>query len=92
MTKPIRKPRVSLNPPAECRDRPYERIIEFTASNGKGGLISIRELADGSVVVEPYRLDNGVGVIAQPSKLIVHSVDTVEWNTLAEKILLENQK
>lgn len=61
------KPSVNLKPVAGNYAAPNERIIEF--SNGrksmdalKGGLISIRTLDDGSVVVDVYRLDEGVTV------------------------------
>jgi hypothetical protein len=65
MTKASR-PTVTLRCPAQAHSAVNERIIEFSAPNGNGGLISIRQLTDGTVVVEPYRLDDGVKVIAQP--------------------------
>lgn len=39
-----------------------EKIIEFTASDGSGGLISFTE-RDGEVIVELYRLDGNVVVV-----------------------------
>jgi len=85
--KKTAKPTVRVKCPANVHSASFERIIEFSAPNGKGGLISIRHLPSGEVVVEPYRLDDGVKVIAQPSRLIVHRADTNEWDTLAKDIL-----
>jgi hypothetical protein len=39
-----------------------ERIAEFSGSKGNGGLISVREMADGSLIVNVYRMDNKVEV------------------------------
>lgn len=39
---------------------PRERIVEFSGSEGKGGLISIREDERGQIVIEVYRADKGV--------------------------------
>lgn len=41
---------------------PHQRIAEFSAPNGKGGLISVSQKPDGSVEVVLYRLDKGVTV------------------------------
>lgn len=41
-------------------DKHCERIAEFSAPNGKGGLIRIRQNDDGTVLVSLYRLDPGV--------------------------------
>ena len=40
-----------------------ERVVEFSGSR-LGGLISIREGADGSITVQVYRADRGVLVLA----------------------------
>jgi hypothetical protein len=56
------KPRVLTQCVANTYAMPNERIIEFMSVSRKGGLISIRQMEDGSVVVEPYRLDAGVVV------------------------------
>jgi hypothetical protein len=41
-----------------------ERIAEFLAPNGKGGLIRVHQCDNGNVTVEVYRCDEGVTVIA----------------------------
>ncbi len=44
-------------------DKRRERIIEFTDPvTGKGGLISFARLDDGRLLLQPYRLDEGVEV------------------------------
>ena len=43
-----------------------ERIAEFSAPNGKGGLISLRQMDDGQLVISLYRLDAGVIVHCNP--------------------------
>ncbi|MES2295377.1 MAG: hypothetical protein V4527_18925 [Pseudomonadota bacterium] len=48
-------------------DKTRERIAEFSAPNGKGGLISVRQNDDGTVTVKLYRLDDGVGIAAAAS-------------------------
>ncbi|MER9768922.1 hypothetical protein NKJ09_22990 [Mesorhizobium sp. M0189] len=48
-------------------DKSRERIAEFAAPNGKGGLISIKQHDDGNVTVVLYRLDPGVIVQAVPA-------------------------
>lgn len=60
-------PRPSIKSPCVAdhyADKSCERIAEFSAPNGKGGLISIRQHDDGSVSVSVYRIDPGVMVIA----------------------------
>ncbi len=66
-----RKPTVTLTCPANARTGDNERIIEFSfpgLTNGSscpGGLISLRETADGTRArVEVYRTDGQVEVIA----------------------------
>lgn len=48
-------------------DKSCERIAEFSAPNGKGGLISIRQNRDGTVTVNIYRTDARVDVTADPA-------------------------
>jgi len=43
-----------------------ERIAEFSTSKGQGGLISVREMVDGSAQVSLYRLDKGTVVFCDP--------------------------
>ncbi len=57
------KPHVTARPTADTYAGPHERIVEFTGQNGLGGLISIRNMDDGTVVVDVYRTDPGVTVI-----------------------------
>ena len=59
------KPRVNTNPVASAYAAPNEQIIEFSASQSTdggsslaGGLISILENEDGSLVVDLGRLEN----------------------------------
>lgn len=56
--------RVSVNvaPVASHYAAENERIVEFMAPNGVGGLISLRYHEDGTVSIEPYRLDPGCKV------------------------------
>lgn len=53
-------------------DKTRERIAEFSAPNGKGGLIAIRQNDDGTVTVSLYQLDDGV-LVAAPAARIVPS-------------------
>lgn len=58
-----RKVSVNTKPIASHYASPNERIIEFTAPNGKGGLISLFYNEETGVVrVGVYRLDEGVHV------------------------------
>jgi hypothetical protein len=65
-----KRPRVLSRCPADQHSGPGERIIEFSFSDGKGGLISLREATIGDVHasrrprVEVYRTDGEVEVIA----------------------------
>jgi len=54
-----KRPRVITRCIADAYTRRPERIIEFS-HEGKGGLISFRELPDGRLKIEVYRLDPGV--------------------------------
>lgn len=84
--KKTAKPTVRIKCSANAHAASYERIIEFSAQDGKGGLISIRHLPSGEVVVEPYCLDDGVKVMARTSRLIICAA-TDDWYTLAKDIL-----
>lgn len=44
---------------------PTERVIEFSSPNG-GGLIAFRMREDGTLSIEPYRLDDTVDVNLPP--------------------------
>ena len=58
------KPKVTVNCVANHYAMPSERIIEVSdRDTGKGLLISIRSGADGELLVEPYRCDDGVRII-----------------------------
>ncbi len=50
-------------------DKTCERIAEFSAPNGKGGLIAVRQHPDGAVTVAVYRLDPGVTVTVDPDAI-----------------------
>ena len=56
------KPSVSLKGPANAHARESERIIEVSFADGRGGLIRLDTLDDGTHVIEPYRLDAGIRV------------------------------
>jgi hypothetical protein len=63
------KPTVMIRCVANVYAGPDERIVEF--GNGahhhgahRGGLIALRNLADGGLRVEVYRVDPGVDVVA----------------------------
>lgn len=62
-----RKPRVTVKCVANARAADNERIVEFSdPRTGKGGLLSLRLMDDGTLYVEAYRLDEGV-VVAAPA-------------------------
>ena len=53
-----KKPRVTVLCVANRYAAPNERIIEVgSGSKGVGCLISLREIADGTLIVEPYHAD-----------------------------------
>ena len=62
----MRKPRVLTKCVANAYTSNAERIVEF--SNGardetyKGGLIAFRNLPDGTLLINLYRMDKGVTV------------------------------
>ncbi len=57
------KPKVILNCVAEQYSNQDERTIEFTFEDGKGGLINFRKLADGTPIVDVYRIDEGIKIL-----------------------------
>lgn len=57
----MRKPSVNTNPVANQVSGKNERIIEFSSNNG-GGLISLWEMADGTLSVHLYRHDDTVKI------------------------------
>jgi hypothetical protein len=60
----MQKPKVTVNCVANRYAGPNERIIEFSAPNGAGGLIALRIRNDGLIVVDVYRC-NGVVMAGQ---------------------------
>lgn len=58
------RPRVKLKCVADTyTDKSRERVVEFFDDKArKGGLIALRRLDDGSLLVQPYQLDHGVFV------------------------------
>jgi len=58
---PAKRPTVTLRCPADQYHSPGERIVEFSDSRGRGGLISLRE-TDDRLIVEVYRCDATVAV------------------------------
>lgn len=59
----LKRPSIKSPCVADRYAGPGERIAEFSAPNGKGGLISIRQINGGDgVLVSVYRTDPGVAV------------------------------
>ena len=56
------KPRVMTNPVANRYSAPHERIVEFSAPNGNGGLISLMNHDDGTLSVHVYNYGPRVAV------------------------------
>lgn len=59
----MRRPSIGKGPASHYADA-NERIVEFSANDGTGtgGLLSIRRLDDGRLVVSVYRTDGPVEV------------------------------
>lgn len=64
----MRRPSIKSNCVADSYHSPNERIVEFSTSSGQGGLIRVQERDDGSAVVEVYRADDRVTVLAPPTR------------------------
>jgi hypothetical protein len=63
------KVKVNVNPPANALSGSHERTIEVSFPSGNGCLVTLRELDDGTCVVEVYRADKAVEVYASaPAK------------------------
>lgn len=67
----MRKPSVTLSCPANAHSSPGERIVEFSfpdlrdsAGYPVGGLISLYTLDDGTPLVDVYRTDGAIRVLA----------------------------
>ena len=67
----MHKPSVTLSCPANAHSSPGERIVEFSfpdlrdsAGCPVGGLISLRTLNDGTPLVDVYRTDGAIRVLA----------------------------
>jgi len=60
-----RKPSVSTRCVANFYAGPEERIVEFSAPSGAGGLISLQVGSDGKLSVHVYRLDDDVTVTVE---------------------------
>ena len=64
------RPSVDLRPVADGYSGPGERIIEFhDRETDQGGLISIRR-GDGELIVDVYRCDENVRVLARGAEEI----------------------
>ena len=57
------KPCVTTKCPAAHFAAERETIIEFSFSDGTGGLVSFREGTNGSKIVDVYRVDKGIAVL-----------------------------
>lgn len=71
------KPKVTTNPVANQYTDSRERIIEYS-HKGLGGLIALREMPDGTLLVQLYRHDDKVQITVadrQPRVEIVHGRD-----------------
>ena len=67
----MRKPSVTLSCPANAHSSPGERIVEFSFPDKRdsagcplGGLISLRTMNDGTPLVDVYRTDGAIRVLA----------------------------
>lgn len=81
-----KRPSIKTPCVADRYSGPHERIAEFSASNGKGGLISIQERHDGRVVVDLYRCDQGVVNRALLTELTETLRDLEEWDGTEDAI------
>lgn len=66
-----RKPRVVASPIANQYAAPFERIVEFsngarTTDEYKSGLISFRNMTDGTLLVDVGHCDRGILVLGPP--------------------------
>lgn len=64
----MRKPKVTVNCVANAHSAPNERIVEFSDPLGNGGLISLRYMPDGTLLVDVYRVSDNVRVIVPEGK------------------------
>lgn len=64
----MRKPRVTLKCQVNAHTGRTERIVEFSFPDGSGGLISFRQ-NDSGPIVEVYRVDRSVRVLAPPENI-----------------------
>jgi hypothetical protein len=58
------RPSVTLRCVANQYAPANERIVEVSSHTGKGCLISLRDMPDGTLRIEVYRADDGVTVTA----------------------------
>lgn len=63
-----KRPTINATCVADKASAPRERIAEVSFADGKGCLISCRTLADGAHVIEVYRCDEGITVVAPTPK------------------------
>ncbi len=67
------KVKINVNPPANALSGTHERTIEASFPSGKGCLVTLRELDDGTCVIEIYRADKGIEVYANAPAQISQS-------------------
>ncbi len=60
----MRKPSINIKPVANNYAMPHERIVEINSGTpgGPGALVSLVAGEDGTLLVEIYRIDEGVTV------------------------------
>jgi hypothetical protein len=61
------KPKVTVNPVANAYTSANERIVEYS-HKGLGGLMALRALDDGTLLVNLYRHDEGVLIRVSPAE------------------------
>lgn len=58
----MKKPKITVNCVANQYAADNEQIVEFSFSNGIGGLISLRSTEGGKIIVELYNHDSGIEI------------------------------
>lgn len=71
----MRRPKVTVRAPGSHPSGKIDStIVEFAGDGGVGGLITIRQLGDGRVIVDLERLDPSV-IVRVPEKSLMNGED-----------------
>lgn len=87
-----RRPSIKSPCNADRHHGPGERIAEFSAPNGKGGLIGVRQHDNGAVTVNVYRCDDGVIVYGPADPVRDAAQDMLAALRLALPVLEEAER